>query len=251
MTIIIVSSCSLESFPFFFFFKKLFWLQLQIKWAIKMTSHLIFLFPVLLDDRSSHESSWECHTAGADLGTDGVSREDAPALHSSLETLDRVETNGIDRRGGELVTLTEDAGVELEEGRSPVEEAGHEIEGVDDDEELGSTVEEGEEAALALDVPQTESDLQWLSIKQASVSHSEVGQRPCESQNSESDNVPEHEEASVSAPESQAAEVSSTREWDVQCPSAQSDSCHSDNLAWSNREAYLNPRPCRRYWWLH
>ncbi|XP_026017614.1 coiled-coil domain-containing protein 149-like isoform X1 [Astatotilapia calliptera] len=186
---------------------------------------------VLLDDRSSHESSWECHTAGADLGTDGVSREDAPALHSSLETLDRVETNGIDRRGGELVTLTEDAGVELEEGRSPVEEAGHEIEGVDDDEELGSTVEEGEEAALALDVPQTESDLQWLSIKQASVSHSEVGQRPCESQNSESDNVPEHEEASVSTPESQAAEVSSTREWDVQCPSAQSDSCHSDNLA--------------------
>lgn len=197
-----------------------------------MTSHLIFLFPVLLDDRSSHESSWECHTAGADLGTDGVSREDAPALHSSLETLDRVETNGIDRRGGELVTLTEDAGAELEEGRSPVEEAGHEIEGVDDDdEELGSTVEEGEEAALALDAPQTESDLQWLSIKQASVSHSEVGQRPCESQNSESDNVPEHEEASVSAPESQAAEVSSTREWDVQCPSAQSDSCHSDNLA--------------------
>ncbi|CAI5668668.1 unnamed protein product [Oreochromis niloticus] len=186
---------------------------------------------VLLDDRSSHESSWECHTAGADLGTDGVSREDAPALLSSLETLDRVETNGIDRRGGELVTLTEDAGVELEEGRSPVEEAGHEIEGVDDDEELSSTVEEGEEAALALDVPPTESDLQWLSIKQASVSHSEVGQQPCESQNSESDNVPEHEEASVSVPESQAAEVSSTGEWDVQCPSAQSDSCHSDNLA--------------------
>lgn len=31
MTIIIVSSYSLESFPFFFFFKKLFWLQLQIK----------------------------------------------------------------------------------------------------------------------------------------------------------------------------------------------------------------------------
>lgn len=187
---------------------------------------------VLLDDRSSHESSWECHIAGTDLGTDGVSREDAPALLSSLETRDRVETNGIDRRGGELVTLTEDrVGIELEKGRSPVEEAGHEVEGVDDDEELGSTVEEGEEAALALDVPPTESDLQWLSIKQASVSHSEAGHLPCESQNDESKNVPEHEGASVSIPESQAAEVSSTGEWDVQCPSAQSDSCHSDNLA--------------------
>ncbi|XP_030578522.1 coiled-coil domain-containing protein 149-A isoform X1 [Archocentrus centrarchus] len=187
---------------------------------------------VVLDDRSSHESSWERHIAGTDLGTDGVSREDAPALLSSLETLDRVETNGIDRRGGELVTLTEDrVGIELEKGRSPVEEAGHEVEGVDDDEELGSTVEEGEEAALALDVPPTESDLQWLSIKQASVSHAEAGHLPCESQNDESKNVPEHEEASVSVPESQAAEVSSTGEWDVQCPSAQSDSCHSDNLA--------------------
>lgn len=197
-----------------------------------MTSCLKFLSPVLLDGRSSHESSWERHTAAADLGTDGVSREDAPALLSSPETLDRVETNGIDRRGGGLVTLTEDRlGAELEKGRSPVEEAGHEIEGVDDDEELGSTVEEGEEAALALDVPPTESDLQWLSIKQASVSHSEAGHLPCESQNDESENVPEHEDASVSIPESQAAEVSSTGEWDVQCPSAQSDSCHSDNLA--------------------
>lgn len=48
------------------------------------------------------------------------------------------------------MTLTEEPAVpELEEGRSPVEEAGHEEEGAED-EELGSTVEEGEEAAVAL-----------------------------------------------------------------------------------------------------
>ncbi|XP_028285529.1 coiled-coil domain-containing protein 149-A [Parambassis ranga] len=184
---------------------------------------------VLSDDRSSHESSWECHTTGSDLGTDGVSREDTPALLSSLEPLEGVETNGIDRRGGEMLTLKEEPiGVELEEGRSPVEEAGHEVEGVED-EELGSTVEEGEEAALALDASPTQKELQWLSDKQDSVNHSEVGHLLCESQDNESNN--ELEESSLSLPQSQPTEVSSKGEWGIHCPSAHSDTCHSNNLA--------------------
>ncbi|KAE8277604.1 Coiled-coil domain-containing protein 149-B [Larimichthys crocea] len=162
---------------------------------------------VVSDDRSSHESLWECHIAGSDLGTDGVSREDTPALLNSLEPLVGVETNGIDRRGGEIVTLTEDgAALELEEGQSPVEEAGHEVEGVED-EELGSTVEEGEEAALALGAPSTESDLSWLPIKQASIDHSDVGHQPCESQDDGSHNVPEHVEALISIPENPDTEA--------------------------------------------
>ncbi|KAK5875950.1 hypothetical protein CesoFtcFv8_026974 [Champsocephalus esox] len=68
-------------------------------------------------------SSWECHSAGSDLGTDGT-----PALLHFLQPLPVLETNGIDRRGGEI--LTEDgAPLELGEGRCPVEEAGHEAEG--------------------------------------------------------------------------------------------------------------------------
>ncbi|KAI3376474.1 hypothetical protein L3Q82_016935, partial [Scortum barcoo] len=178
---------------------------------------------VVSDDRSSHESLWECHTAGSDLGTDGVSREDAPALLNSLEPLVGVETNGIDGRAGEIVTLSEDrAALELEEGRSPVEEAGREVEGVED-EELGSTVEEGEEAALALGLPSTESDLPWLPIKQSSFDNSEVGHQPHEPQDDGSNNVPEHVEASVSSPEKQATEMSSTGDWDI--------NCHHDDLA--------------------
>ncbi|XP_049423885.1 coiled-coil domain-containing protein 149-A isoform X1 [Epinephelus fuscoguttatus] len=186
---------------------------------------------VVSDDRSSHESSWECHTAGSDLGTDGVSREDAPALLNSLEPLVGVgvETNGIDGRVGEIVTLTEDgAAIELEEGRSPVEEAGHEVEGVED-EELGSTVEEGEEAALALGVTPNESDLPWLQVIQASVDHSEVGTQPCESQDDGSNHEPDHVEASVSIPENKSTEESNTGEWDI--VDLRSDTCHSDNLA--------------------
>ncbi len=184
-----------------------------------MTSCLIFPLPVVSDDRSSHESLWECNTAGSDLGTDGVSREDTPALLNSLEPLVGVETNGIDGRVEEIVTLSEDrAALELEEGRSPVEEAGREVEGVED-EELGSTVEEGEEAALALGLPSSESDLPWLPVKQASFDHSEVAHRPCESQDDGSNNVPEHVEASISIPENQAAEVSSTGDLDINCQS--------------------------------
>nr|XP_033466102.1 coiled-coil domain-containing protein 149-A isoform X4 [Epinephelus lanceolatus] len=191
----------------------------------------LWSLPVVSDDRSSHESSWECHTAGSDLGTDGVSREDAPALLNSLEPLVGVgvETNGIDGRVGEIVTLTEDgAAIELEEGRSPVEEAGHEVEGVED-EELGSTVEEGEEAALALGVTPTESDLPWLQVIQASVGHSEVGTQPSESQDDGSNHEPDHVEASVSIPENKSTEESNTGEWDI--VDLRSDTCHSDNLA--------------------
>ncbi|KAM7366187.1 hypothetical protein PAMP_015651 [Pampus punctatissimus] len=170
---------------------------------------------VVSDDRSSHESSWERCTAGSDLGTDGV---------SNPEPLAGVETNGIDRRGGEIVTLMEDgAALEIEEGRSPVEEAGHEVEGVED-EELGSTVEEGEEAALALDVPRSESDLSWLLIQQASVDYSEVNHLPCKPQDDGSSNVPGHVEESI--PESLNSDVLSTENWDVHCQSV-----HSDNFA--------------------
>lgn len=181
------------------------------------------------DNRSSHESSWECQTAGTDLGTDGISGEDAPALLDSLDPLEMEETNGIDRRGGETLTLMEDP-LEPEEERSPVEEAGRELEGVED-EELASTVEEGEEAALALDVPPAESNPLWPSIKPASVSHLEEVHLPCESQHGGSDNVPEYEEASGSIPEIGATEVSSRGEWDIHCPSAETETCQSDNLA--------------------
>lgn len=184
------------------------------------------------DNRSSHESSWECHTAGSDLGTDGVSREDTPALLNSLDPLLGVEMNGIDRRGGDMVTLTEDGALlELDEGRSPVEEAGHEVESADD-EELCSTVEEGEEAALALDAPPTEPDLSWLSIKHSSRHHLGVGDVNYTPQDPKSNNEPEAcIESSKPVPESQTADVSNTVNWDVDCRSAQSDTCHADNLA--------------------
>ncbi|XP_036002429.1 coiled-coil domain-containing protein 149-A isoform X1 [Fundulus heteroclitus] len=166
----------------------------------------------LKDDRSSHESSWECCTAGSDLGTDGAGREDTPALLSSPDPLAGAETDGMDGRGGEIVTARGDP--EPEDGRSPVEEAGREEEGVED-EELGSSVEEGEEAALALDLRPTESRMQWLSIAQASVGYPEL---PC--QDSESNDALEHEEASAPIPKSQATEGPSNTEWDVHCPPA-------------------------------
>ncbi|XP_008434044.1 coiled-coil domain-containing protein 149-A isoform X3 [Poecilia reticulata] len=166
----------------------------------------------LKDDRSSHESSWECRTAGSDLGTDGAGREDAPALLSGADPFAGVETDGIDGREGEIVTLRDDP--EPEDERSPVEEAGREEEGAED-EELGSSVEEGEEAALALDLRLTKSKLQWLSIAQTSIRYSEVS---C--QDRESNDALEHEEASASIPKSQATEGQSNTEWDIHCPSA-------------------------------
>ncbi|KAG7497257.1 hypothetical protein JOB18_034341 [Solea senegalensis] len=172
------------------------------------------------DSRSADESLWECHTAGSDLGTDGVSREDTPALLSSLQRDAGVEGNGVDRRGGERVTPMEDgAAGEMEEERSPVEEAGHEVEGIED-EEIGCTVEEGEEAALALDAPPNESDFSWLMNTQASTDHLEVGGQYCQTQDHDSNNAPELEKASIPTPEKGAEEVSSTLEWDIHCPSA-------------------------------
>ncbi|XP_062239762.1 coiled-coil domain-containing protein 149-like isoform X2 [Platichthys flesus] len=185
----------------------------------------LWSLPAVSGNRSSDESLWECHAAGSDLGPDGVSGDDTPALLNSLEQLAGVEMNGIDRRGGEeRAALMEDG----DEGRSPVEEAGHEVEGIED-EELESTVEEGEEAALALDVPPSESDRPCLPMDQASVDNSDVAHRCCEPQ--ESNNVPEHVKASISAPEDPATEVSSTGEWDIHCWSEQGDTSHSDNLA--------------------
>lgn len=179
-----------------------------------MTSVLISSLPTVSDDRNSHESLWECHAAGSDLGTDGVGGEDTPVLHSSPELLVVVETNGINERTAGVLNLSQDrATLELGEGRSPVEEAGHEVEAVED-EELGSTVEEGEEAALALGVMSTESDFSWLPVKQASVDHSDEGVQP---QDSGSSNLPEYVETSVLVP----TEVSSMREWDVHCGSVQ------------------------------
>ncbi|TNN55369.1 Coiled-coil domain-containing protein 149-B [Liparis tanakae] len=179
---------------------------------------------VVSGDRSSHESSWECHTAGSNLGTDGVSREDAPAPLNRLEPRVGVETNGIGRRGGEITARTEDGAVlELEEGQSPVEEAGREVEAVED-EALGSTVEEGEEAALALGVAATESDLPRPPNERDSVDRTQVGHQPCTSQ----DDGLNHAEASLPIPEDRSAEVSSAGGWGV--GDLQGGTCRSDNL---------------------
>lgn len=162
--------------------------------------------PTVSDGRSSHDSVWECRTAGSDLGTDGVSGEDTPVLLDSPQPPSGAETNG---SGGEVATLSEGrAASELEEGRSPVEEAGHEVEEAEV-EELGSTVEEGEEAALALGVPASESELAWLH------------HQPGGSQNDGCHSVPEHVDASMSTPERLTAESSSTSEWNVHCQPTQ------------------------------
>ncbi|XP_049590716.1 coiled-coil domain-containing protein 149-A isoform X2 [Syngnathus scovelli] len=79
---------------------------------------------------STDEALWECHTAAGDLGTDGATQ---PAAAT--------QTNGIDDRGGDSATPTE------EDGRSPVEEAGREAR----EEDAEAAVEEGEEAVVALD----------------------------------------------------------------------------------------------------
>uniref|UniRef100_A0A1A8JIY6 Coiled-coil domain containing 149a n=2 Tax=Nothobranchius kuhntae TaxID=321403 RepID=A0A1A8JIY6_NOTKU len=174
---------------------------------------------LLKDDRSPHESSWVHCTAGSNLGTDGVSRGDAPALLSSLDPLEgELQMNGIDRRGGEIVTLVNDP--ELGDGRSPVEEAGREVEDVEDV-ELGSNVEEGEEAAVVLDVRPTESPLHWIAVGQSSLCHSDV------SQDSESNGG--HDEGSTSVPVSQTTDGSNETDWDLN--STQHKASRSHNLA--------------------
>ncbi|XP_061566472.1 coiled-coil domain-containing protein 149-A isoform X2 [Cololabis saira] len=174
------------------------------------------------DDRSSLESAWDYHTAGTDLDRDGVNGDGEPPLLNFLEPHEGIDTNGIDRNGGES------ASPESEDGQSPVEETGREAEGVDD-EELGSTVEEGEEAALALDAPPAESELQWLSIEPGFLCQSEADHLSC--RDSEASEAHEHREASASVPTSKATEESSTTEWDGHCSSTQTDTCQSDNLA--------------------
>lgn len=82
-----------------------------------------------------------------------------------LGPLAGAETDGTGGRATGAVTLTGEPSVpELEQGRSPVEEAGHEEEGAED-EELGSTVEEGEEAAVALGALSSGSGFPWLPVK--------------------------------------------------------------------------------------
>lgn len=139
-------------------------------------------------------SSWERATAGGDFGADGVGGEGAP------EPSDGAEANCIclsDRRGVEIVTLSEEqAAAELDEGQSPVEEEGHEVK-VDEDEELGSTVEEGEEAALALDAPplEAESDLDnlpQLPVRQTTINDTlEAGHSTCHDQAVEPTGLPD------------------------------------------------------------
>lgn len=103
------------------------------------------------DDRSSHDSLWGRSAAGSDPATDGAGGGCAPA---PLGPPVPAETDGIGGRATGVVTTSEGPCV-LEQGRSPVEEAGQEEEGAED-EELGSGVEEGEEAAVALGA------LSWL-----------------------------------------------------------------------------------------
>ncbi|XP_031647941.1 coiled-coil domain-containing protein 149 isoform X2 [Oncorhynchus kisutch] len=183
----------------------------------------------LPDDRMG-ASSWERATAGGDFGADGVGGEGAP------EPSDGAEANCIclsDRRGVEIVTLSEkQAAAELEEGQSPVEEEGHEVKV---DEELGSTVEEGEEAALALDAPPLEaesdlSNLPQLPVRQATIDDTlEAGHLTCHDQTVEPTGLPNTEDASKPASIFKTPDWGGTDGWDLHCQSGQSDSCHSDN----------------------
>ncbi|XP_040038621.2 coiled-coil domain-containing protein 149-A isoform X2 [Gasterosteus aculeatus] len=201
-------------------------LQLELHPTRSTSQPYVQPHKVVSGDRSSHESPRGNHSAGSDLGTDGVSGEDAPALLGSLGPLLGAETNGIDKRGGGIVTLAEvGATFEPEEGRSPVEEAGHELEGFED-EELGSAVEEGEEAALALGVTSAEAELPRLPREQASSGDSEVGRQPRKSQDGGSNPTPERADASLSVPQSRPTDVRSTGGWDI----VESDTCRGDNL---------------------
>ena len=113
-----------------------------------------------------------------------------------------------------------------------------------DEDEAGDAVEEGEEAALALDAQPTEADMVWLSAVQAAVCHSqESGPLSCRSQEDETGPLSchAHEEGpnagpkgntvSDSIPVRQSPDFKSTEGWDIHCQSRQSDSCHGENLA--------------------
>lgn len=109
-----------------------------------------------------------------------------------LGPLAGAETDGTGGRATGAATLTEEPSGPGE-GRSPVEEAGQEEEGVED-EELGSTVEEGEEAAVALGALSAGSGPPWLPVK---------GGGPDEGGNAD----PERTDASMSAERPGAREV--------------------------------------------
>ncbi|XP_061921917.1 coiled-coil domain-containing protein 149-like isoform X2 [Entelurus aequoreus] len=109
--------------------------------------------PKASDDTRSHESLWKHHSiASIHLSGDGAENQAA-------------QINGIE------VTAGGDTGTPLdgEEVRSPVEEAGREVNGAGEaEEDLASMVEEGEEAALALNVSPDELHHTWLTVQHES-----------------------------------------------------------------------------------
>ncbi|XP_019899078.2 coiled-coil domain-containing protein 149-A isoform X2 [Esox lucius] len=171
-------------------------------------------------------SSWEQTTAGDDTGADGAGEEGAPTLVEGADT----KCGGVsDRRGVENVTASE----EPEEGRSPVEEEGREVE-VEEDGELGSTVEEGEEAALALDTPPLEAEshlglLPQLPLSPAPVDHTlEADHSTGHIHATDLSGLPE-----ASKPNTifKSPDWNGTEGWDLHCQSEQTDSCHTNSLA--------------------
>ncbi|XP_061769522.1 coiled-coil domain-containing protein 149-A isoform X1 [Nerophis ophidion] len=108
---------------------------------------------VASDDTRSHESLWKHNSvASIHLGADGAENQAA-------------QINGIE------VTAGGDMGTPLdgEEVRSPVEETGREVNGAGEaEEDVASLVEEGEEAALALNVSPDESHHTWLTVQHES-----------------------------------------------------------------------------------
>ncbi|XP_061769525.1 coiled-coil domain-containing protein 149-A isoform X4 [Nerophis ophidion] len=109
--------------------------------------------PKASDDTRSHESLWKHNSvASIHLGADGAENQAA-------------QINGIE------VTAGGDMGTPLdgEEVRSPVEETGREVNGAGEaEEDVASLVEEGEEAALALNVSPDESHHTWLTVQHES-----------------------------------------------------------------------------------
>ncbi|KAL0970323.1 hypothetical protein UPYG_G00240460 [Umbra pygmaea] len=185
-------------------------------------------------DHSSGPSSWELTAAGGGVGADGVAEEGAP------DRIEGAETNCkrmSDRQGEDTVTLTEEEVARVtEDGRSPVEEEGHEVE-VEEDGELASAVEEGEEAALALDTPPLEAesnsgDLPQLTEMPASIDHApDTGHSANQTRAVNPSGLPGCEDASKPPSTFKTPDWHGTEGWDLHCQSEQSHSCHSNSLA--------------------
>ncbi|KAJ8008246.1 hypothetical protein DPEC_G00102810 [Dallia pectoralis] len=169
-------------------------------------------------------------TAGNEVGTDGVGKEGAPKL---IEVADTNCSSVGDRLGVENVTSSEEqVASELEEGRSPVEEEGYEVE-VEEDVELGSTVEEGEEAALALDTLALEAESHVGLCPQLPLSPPPID-RTHEGHCSDHTHAADLSGlAEASKPNSicKSPDWNCTEGWDLHCQSEQTDSCHSNSLA--------------------